>query len=367
MSEPVRLDAIVRLQRAFERVGTLALGVAPVVILGAMTLLALRAHVLAGDAAKSYVPAARSLLAGSSPYRLADVTRGFAFASPPVAGFLFSPFTVVPHTAAAIGMAGLMLGITLWSLWLVGLRDWRCFAIAAVSAPLVEEFQTANLSAVLVLCAAVVWKYRSRARVAGVAAGMAVAVKLVPWPLIVFFLLTRRFRAAAWAAGTAAAAILIPWAAVGFAGLGSYPGLLLSLDRFEGARGYSLAALVAHLSGWEAAQVVSYVVGGLLLLAALRMKGDGRRFIACVAATLLLSPVVWVHYFIFSLLALAVRRPAFSAIWALPLLLWASARPSPTYAWQALFALCIVGALFLAAYRGERPLPRERQQLALAG
>lgn len=349
---PGRLDALGPFWIALRRVGTYALVVGPVLILGDMTFLALRMHSLAVDAANSYVPAARSLVDGSSPYRPADIARGYAFTSPPSAGFLFWPFTLVPQTAAEVAMAFLMLGATFLALRLVGVTDWRCYGIAALSAPLVGEFQTANLSAALALCAALVWRYRDRAWAAGVAGGVAVALKLVPWPLIVFLLFTRRFKAAAWAIGTALAGILIPWAAVGFAGFWRYPSLLGRLDRMEGAHGYSLAALISHLSGWGTAQGASYLIGGLLLLTALLLKDDSRTFIVCVAAMLLLTPIVWMHYFVLAFVALAVARPAFSAVWALPLVLWVSGREGPAHGWQGLFVLAAVGALFLIAYWG---------------
>ena len=155
----------------------------------------------------------------------------------------------------------------------------------------------------------------------------------------------------------ALAGIAIPWAAVGFAGLGSYPSLLGRLYRLEGAHGYSVAALVAHVSSWGAGEAVSYALGGLLLLAAFRLKDDARVFIACVAAMLLFTPIVWMHYFVLAFVVLGVARPTFGAIWALPLVLWVSAREGPTHAWQGLLVLLAAAALFLAAYRGDDPRP----------
>jgi hypothetical protein len=338
---------------ALKRVGTWALVVGPALILGDMTFLALRMHSLAVDGANNYMRAATRLVDGSSPYRLADIPRGFAFATPPIAGFVFSPFTLLPRTAAEVAMAFSMLGITFLAMRIAGVTDWRCYGVAALSAPLVGEFQTANLSAVLALCAALVWRYRDRAWMAGAAAGVAVALKLLPWPLIVFLLFTRRFRAAAWASVVGLAGILIPWAAVGFTGFSGYPGLLGRLDRAEGAHGYSLAAVLSHVSGWGTAQAVSYVVGGLLLVAALRLKDDRRTFIVCVAAALLFTPIVWMHYFVLAFIVLGVARPAFGAVWALPLALWVSGREGPVHGWQGLFVLSVVGVMFLAAYRAD--------------
>ena len=60
-------------------------------------------------------------------------------------------------------------------------------------------------------------------------------------------------------------------------------------------------------------------------------RGDEVRAFTCaVAATLALSPIVWLHYLVVLLVPLAIARPRFSAIWLLPILLWVS--PKPGYA-----------------------------------
>jgi hypothetical protein len=342
---------------AFSRVCSYALPAAVLLILGQMTRLALKAHALAFDAANSYVPAARDLLHGKSPYHLAEIAHGVAFASPPVAAFLFAPFTVLPTTLADLAMAALMLAAVLAALSVLGVRDWRCYAIASVSAPLVDEFQTANLSALLALCAALLWRYRDRTLVAAAAAGVPVALKLLGWPMILFLLLTRRFRAAAWSMVIGAAGIVLPWAAVGFTGIRGYPHLLGVLERAEREQAYSVRALVSGFASWRAADAVTYLLTGALIIAAWRARSDARTFIACLGATLVVSPVVWMHYFVLVYVAIAVARPDFGAIWAVPLVLWVSAREGPAHPWENAVVLGVVTAAFVAAFM--RP-PTER-------
>ena len=80
-------------------------------------------------------------------------------------------------------------------------------------------------------------------------------------------------------------------------------------------------------------RALTLVVGGGLLAAcvALRPRADDVRAFTCaVAATLALSPIVWLHYLVVLLVPLAIARPRFSAIWLLPILLWVS--PKPGYA-----------------------------------
>lgn len=320
MEAPAELNAATRWRIAFARVGTSALAVVPLLVVGQLTRLAIRGHSLAFDAFNSYVPAAGDLLHGRSPYHPAEIARGVAFASPPVAAFLFAPFTTLPETTAEAAMAVLTLMTVLGALPVLGVRDWRCYALAALSAPLLEEFQTANLSALLALGAAFLWRCRDRPVAAGAAAGLPIAVKLLGWPMIVFLLVTRRFRAAAWSVGFATAGIVVPWATLGFVGLRGYPHLLRSLELAERGQVYSVGALVGRFASWAAADAVTWASGAALLVVAMCSRSSSARaFVACVAATLVFSPVVWMHYFVMLFVAIAIASPSLAPLWALPL------------------------------------------------
>jgi alpha-1,2-mannosyltransferase len=355
---PFELSAATRWRVAFARVGTVALAVVPVLVLGQMMRLAVRVHSLAFDAASSYVPAARDLLDGRSPYHPREIARGVAFVSPPVAAFLFVPFAALPTTAAEAAMSALMLAAVLAALGVLGVRDWRCYALAALSAPLVEEFQTANLSALLALGAALLWRYRDRPAAAGAAAGLPVAVKLLGWPMIVFLLVTRRFRAAAWSIALAVAGIVLPWAAVGFAGARGYPHLLRSLDVVERGQVYSVGALVARFGSWTAADEITYVLGAALLVVAWRSSNSARAFVACTATMLVMAPVVWMHYLVLLFVAIAVVSPSFTPLWAFPLALWISAREGPSHLWQNVFVLAVEAVVLVSSYRAAQPQAR---------
>ena len=58
-----------------------------------------------------------------------------------------------------------------------------------------------------------------------------------------------------------------------------------------------------------------------------RRDDDARSFTCAVAATLALSPIVWLHYLVVLLVPMAILRPRFSVLWLLPVLLWVSPRP----------------------------------------
>ena len=99
----------------------------------------------------------------------------------------------------------------------------------------------------------------------------------------------------------------------------------------------------------------------------LARRGDDERAFTCaVAATLALSPIVWLHYLVALLVPLAILRPRFSAIWLLPVLLWVS--PKPGYAEGFATFMPAVAAAFSSgcsssARRRGRPLRRESREL----
>jgi hypothetical protein len=98
-------------------------------------------------------------------------------------------------------------------------------------------------------------------------------------------------------------------------------------------------------------------VGGSLLVACvvLARRGDEFRSYTCaVAATLALSPIVWLHYLVLLLVPLAIARPRFSLIWLLPILLWTSPRPGYAEGYETFLpalAAAILVALLLARPR----------------
>jgi hypothetical protein len=53
-----------------------------------------------------------------------------------------------------------------------------------------------------------------------------------------------------------------------------------------------------------------------------RSKNDATSFTAATVSALLLSPLVWLHYFVLLLVLLAILRPRFGPLWIAPLVLW---------------------------------------------
>jgi hypothetical protein len=250
-----------------------------------------------------------------------------------------------------------MLAIPL-VLALVGIRDWRCYAVAACWAPVFNGAQNVNVSIPIAVLVALAWRYRRSPLGSGLGVGCAVATKIFVWPLLLWPLAARRLRALA--TGVVAAVVLVfgSWAAIGFAGLGSYPTLLRTLTSYEERSSYSVSGALAVVGLPVAgARGVALVLTAALCLLCLVLgrRGDERRaFAAAVLAALASTPILWQHYLVILLVPLAVCRPRLSAAWLLPVLLWLAPFTGNGTAAQTLLVpvvAALVGAACLAPER----------------
>lgn len=256
---------------------------------------------------------------------------------PPVFILASAPLALLPVAAASWAWLVVLGAAMLGSMWLLGVRDWRCLVLAVTSPVVVHGLWFGNLTVLLVLPLALAWRYRDHARVAGLAVGAAVAAKLFVWPLVVWMLLTRRFLAAAWAVGSAVTLVLGAWALVGFDGLRDYPTLLRQVQDVYAVRSLSLSTVAGALGASVSAAVAVAAVGGLLCLTAAavlvrRADGDRRAFAAVVAACILASPIVWPNYAALLFVPIAVTWPRLSAAWFFGYAVWlgSALAPKPT-------------------------------------
>jgi len=143
---------------------------------------------------------------------------------------------------------------------------------------------------------------------------------------------------------------------IDFAGLRSYPRLLRELSRAEQGTSYSPVALF-HLSGRPAALLtavllVLLVVG--VVLAARGPDGDRRALCLAVVGSLLVTPIVWLHYLLLLYVPIALYRPRLSGLWLAPLVLWLTpSTHSHGVVWHIALAIAVV-LLVLARTVGER-------------
>jgi alpha-1,2-mannosyltransferase len=297
--------------------------------------------------------ASRLALHGHSPFSIAGpaaLAHNDKFVYPPITALLIGPFAVLPNMAGRVLVLLLTLACVPLALRLLGVRDWRCYGLAVLTAPVVDAVSLGALSSLLLLGVAAVWRHRDRRHIAAAATAVTAVAKLFVWPLFVWLLATRRLRTGLEAAALGFALLLVGWAAIGFAGLRGYPHLLHLLSRVEAVQSFSLVGLFrlqgATATVFTAALVVAVVAG--VTIAARRPDGDRRSLAVAVAGALLATPVLWLHYLVLLFVPLALTRPRLSALWFAPLAFWVTPLAhSDGSVWRTCFALAVAALIVL--------------------
>ena len=348
---------------------TVALVFVAVLWTSAFIVFSLGAGLLAWDVRFAYLPAAEAILDGDSPYPALDDPiledqKGYVY--PPQLAVVLLPLTKLPIDLVALIVTAGMLAMLWLTLRILGIRDVRCYAAALLWMPVASGLLLANVSIPLALALAVVWRYRDSVREPAAALGLAVSAKFLLWPLLVWTLATRRLRTTVWAVAVGVVVTFVAWAAIGFDGLSGYLDLLRRLSDIQSENSYSIVGMASTLGLSSAVgQSLTVVVGGGLLVACVvlaRRGDDPRSFTCAVAATLALSPIVWLHYLVLLLVPLAISRPRFSIVWLLPILLWSSPRPGYAEGFQTFLPALV--AVILVAVVLARPA-RSSGQLAV--
>jgi hypothetical protein len=330
---------------------TAALVVLAAVVATSFLVAAGRNGDFAVDLRQAFLPAAERVLHGQSPFPEPDspvVVSRRAYVYPPVTAVVLAPFAWLPHLAVAVAVTLLLCATVAGTLRLLGVLDVRCYAAAFLWGPVLASLQTANLSLLLALALAAVWRWRDRG--ASLAAGLALAVapKLFLWPLLLWALATRRWRGAVLGGAAALLAILVAWAIVGFAGLTDYAQLTRRLSRSEEGDAYTVYALARAIGSGSALAWALWAAVGLAVAALgcmyARRGDDLRAFSLLVAAALLLTPVVWLHYFAVLLVPFAVARPRFDLAWLLPAVLIGSSGTGNGGVGRTVLVLAVAGA-----------------------
>jgi Glycosyltransferase family 87 len=343
------------------------LGVLPLLLLVGTTVSAARSHTIAFDFDRTYAAAIHHVLHGSSPYgpsSAAALGSQKAFVYPPLGAFLGAPLALFPvHTADIL--VTVLAALTIPAiLWLVGVRDWRCYGASLLWMPTVSAIHLGTVSVPMALGVALMWRWRDRQLRAGVVLGLVIALKLLLWPLVVWLVITRRYKAAAAAAASTVVLVLVPWIPLGGAGLLSYPHRLSVLSSLEAKRGFSPATLFGHLGvGWGVAEVLGYLIGIALLVWAYRRRNEESSALGLVcAASLLLTPILWPNYLVIMLVPLGLLRPRFGIEWLLPAILLTQAVFAPPV-WEIAVFLGLLAALTATAWR---PIRQRHPQPLLA-
>jgi hypothetical protein len=271
----------------------------------------------------------------------ADLSDRQNFLWPMAAVLPVVPLTALPPGAADWLATALVIAALVAALWLLEVRDWRAYGVVLLWPATIEAIQTANVSLPLTLLVAVMWRYRDRAAIAGIALGYGVAIKLFLWPVVVWLALIGRRSQAAIAAATAAASLLL---LLPFTSIADYVRLLRNLGRTFEHDAYTPFALLTDLGVPDtAARVVTVALGLAVLGLAWRRGSLG----LALAAALVLSPIVWRHFFVLLMVPLALSRPRFDAVWLIPIGLWVGDGTLNGAPWQTATVLALVTLTFV--------------------
>src|ERR1700751_3105185 len=105
-------------------------------------------HHFALDFPGAFLPAAHAVLHGQSPYSAigsSALAEGRAFLYPPLSAYLGAPVMLLPPLAAEVIAGALVAACVPATLLVLGVRDWRCHAIAFLWLPTIVGIQTANV------------------------------------------------------------------------------------------------------------------------------------------------------------------------------------------------------------------------------
>jgi Glycosyltransferase family 87 len=307
--------------------------------------------------------AAGDVVHGISPYPPPDpgsIAHATRLVYPPLIAYLFSPFTLLPYQAAAATFILVSLAAVPLALRLLDVRDWRCYGLAFLCYPVLASLPVGAIGPPLTLLVALVWRYRDRPLALAPLLALTMTLKLFLWPLAIWAIATRRWRAVVIAAPLTVAAVLLPFLPLGVHVLRSYPAVLHVLDEVFGPISFSTHTLLVALgapSGLATALVIALGIGlaGIIVVAARTNDGDRLALSFAVVAALLLSPIVWVHYYVLLLVPIALVHPRLSRVWFLPLAFWGThALESDGDLWRLLLAALVVVCIALATARSAK-------------
>jgi hypothetical protein len=341
---------------ALRRVAPIAAFALAPFVLTAIAVYALIGHGFAIDFHGQFWPAGRRVIDGLSPYDLAwqDIPHDVAFPYNSVAALLFVPFALFPHGLADALFAGVCIAAVPLTLHVLGVRDWRIYGIVFLWQPVLSAWATANVTVLLGLGIALMWRHRDRPVVAGLLLALLVSIKVFVWPLAIWLLGSRRYPALAYAALVGLVLNIAAWMVIGFDQLAPYVKVLGLVTDREEKRSYSVLAYaldqgVSRAAAYALALGLAAAVGVACFVLARRGR-EQQALLLCIAVALLATPVTWAHYFALFIVPLALLRPRLSTVWALPLAMAFCPGVAPAN-WQLVLALATGAAVVACALR----------------
>jgi Glycosyltransferase family 87 len=301
--------------------------------------------------------AGHDVVTGHSPY---------PFVYPAPAAIAMVPFGALPWSVAVVAFVLSQVAALVLALRLLGVRDWRCHALALAALPMSSSIMIGTLSPFIALGAAAAWRNRDRRWVVATAIVAVVVTKIFLWPLAIWLVATRRFRTAATTVALGIAVTAGSWGILGFDGLADYPHLLGKTAGLVEDNSYSPFAffrLLGLSAGPARAAVLALTVLGLvaIILLARRRDGDRRSFVVALGVGLIASPIVWMHYLVLLVVPTALYRPRVGAAWLVPLAYWyLPGQQNHGSAWNIVLMVALTALALTLAMRPDRdraPLP----------
>jgi hypothetical protein len=307
-------------------------------------------------------PTAAQLETVRTEFHPVAIQEDFRFPYPAAAAVALAPFGALGFDTAAAVWGLLLIASIFGSLMLLGVSDWRVYALIACSQPVISSVRLGQVTPILLVLAVCAWRWRDRRWIAGAALGVAIALKIFLWPLLVWMLATRRYGAAGIAVALAGLATLGAWALIGFAGLAEYPELVRRLTEVVAEGSMSLVGLGTELGlPPELADAMPYLVGIPMLAAAYlvarKPDGDRRAFSLALVACMALTPIVWQHYFALLVAPLALARPRLAWPWAVLLVFWViPTQGNEGDLWRVALSVAAVAVVLAVVARQRRPV-----------
>ena len=283
----------------------------------------------------AYLSAAARVAAGGTPYQPQTLSGPF---NPGPAGLYLYPPPLAVLLAAVTGVATWTVEAGWWIVR-VGLLVVGCASlpvprwvrggvllVLAVSYPTLIDLNLGNVSLLVLVASCLAWRWLDRP-----ASGVATALALVLRPTLIvvplWWAIRRRWQPLAWTIGAGVVLILVTLPFVGISGYVDYLTVVRNLSSVTGVVHNVDLASAALLVGMgpgivQPALIVQYALGVGAIGLALRQDHE-IGFVMVTVASLLLAPLIWVHYLVVLALPAALLA-ARGYRWAilLPLLGW---------------------------------------------
>jgi hypothetical protein len=296
-----------------------------------LVLAYMHSRVLGTDYRSNAWAAGRALFHGMHLYvppTSAEVKRLAMFDWGPASAVLLAPLALLPAGIASPLVVAACVASVLATLYICGVRDWRVYCIVMTWPFVVVGWVFGNIELPLTLCLAVAWRCRDRPRIVALAVAVMLSVKIILWPAVIWLLATRRYPATLYTVVWALAINLIVFAVVGFNELGRYLALLPAVAKFARPRSVGVISLAVHLgAGRTIADGIVLVVAagvGAGCVVAGRRGEDLLAFALAIVVCVVATPIVDAYYYTLLVVPVALTRPRFGQIWAVPLVLWLS-------------------------------------------